>query len=86
MNRVDKCDLQNEFAIACAECGEEMDRKTGRSGMFYGCSSFPKCKYTADHGAIMEHFLRAAFSKIEDLECAINSAKQRVGWLEDERS
>ncbi|MFH0980004.1 MAG: type I DNA topoisomerase [Planctomycetota bacterium] len=32
--------------IACEECGSKMVIRTGRSGPFLGCGSFPKCKST----------------------------------------
>lgn len=32
----------------CPECGKEVKLKEGRYGLFYGCSGFPKCRFTAD--------------------------------------
>ena len=32
----------------CVKCGSPMVLKKGRRGAFYGCSSFPKCRYTKD--------------------------------------
>ena len=32
--------------IPCAECGEPMVIRSGRSGQFLGCSKYPKCKAT----------------------------------------
>ena len=32
----------------CPECGKRVELKNGRYGLFYGCSGFPKCKFTAD--------------------------------------
>lgn len=29
----------------CPKCGSELIKKQGRYGMFYGCSSYPKCNY-----------------------------------------
>lgn len=31
----------------CPQCGYTLSLKKGKYGMFYGCSSFPKCGYTA---------------------------------------
>lgn len=30
----------------CKECGAEMVIRSGQRGQFYGCGSFPKCRYT----------------------------------------
>lgn len=30
----------------CPECGGKLKTKSGKYGMFYGCSNYPKCKYT----------------------------------------
>ena len=30
----------------CPECGGEMRRKSGRYGSFWGCSNYPKCRFT----------------------------------------
>jgi hypothetical protein len=30
----------------CPECRSELVRKNGRYGPFWGCKSFPKCRYT----------------------------------------
>ena len=32
--------------LICPECGAELKKREGRYGSFYGCSSFPRCKYT----------------------------------------
>jgi predicted RNA-binding Zn-ribbon protein involved in translation (DUF1610 family) len=29
----------------CPECGGKLIKRTGKSGEFYGCSNFPRCKY-----------------------------------------
>jgi hypothetical protein len=31
----------------CPRCGRELVLKNGRRGTFYGCVSFPACRYTA---------------------------------------
>jgi restriction system protein len=45
-------EVTNEFNInhrnMCPKCGSEMILKKGKRGSFYGCSLFPKCKYTKD--------------------------------------
>ena len=33
----------------CPKCGAEVVLKEGRYGPFYGCSSYPKCTFTADY-------------------------------------
>lgn len=38
-----------EFEVQCPECGSKMRLRTSRHGLFYGCSTFPRCKAT--HGA-----------------------------------
>ncbi|OGV61749.1 MAG: DNA topoisomerase I [Lentisphaerae bacterium RIFOXYB12_FULL_65_16] len=30
----------------CPECGAQLMRRQGRKGEFFGCSTFPKCRYT----------------------------------------
>lgn len=32
--------------VICPKCGAEMNLKKGKFGDFYGCSRYPKCKYT----------------------------------------
>lgn len=32
----------------CPECGGEMRLKSGRYGEFWGCSNYPKCRFTCD--------------------------------------
>lgn len=32
----------------CPRCGSKLVRRNGPRGEFMGCSSFPKCRYTAD--------------------------------------
>ncbi|MEH7272628.1 restriction endonuclease, partial [Neobacillus vireti] len=35
--------------LKCSKCGSPMLLKRGKRGDFYGCSSFPKCRYTQDY-------------------------------------
>uniref|UniRef100_A0A2A3JPQ8 DNA topoisomerase type IA zn finger domain-containing protein n=1 Tax=Alloyangia mangrovi TaxID=1779329 RepID=A0A2A3JPQ8_9RHOB len=30
----------------CPKCSGELSLKKGKYGSFYGCSNFPKCRYT----------------------------------------
>ena len=30
----------------CPKCGSKLVKRNGKYGEFFGCSSFPKCKYT----------------------------------------
>lgn len=32
----------------CPECGSPVDLKEGKYGLFYGCSKFPECRFTAN--------------------------------------
>jgi restriction system protein len=35
-------------ALKCSRSGSPMVLRTGKRGSFYGCSKFPKCRYTKD--------------------------------------
>ncbi len=38
---------QNNIPVRrCPRCGGNLVERTGKFGIFYGCSNFPKCKYT----------------------------------------
>lgn len=37
---------ENNLSNRCPKCGGELSRKNGKYGSFYGCSNFPKCRYT----------------------------------------
>lgn len=37
---------QRERLSACPGCGGELVVRTGKFGEFYGCSNYPKCRYT----------------------------------------
>ncbi len=34
--------------LTCAECGAPLLKRWSRNGWFYGCSNYPKCKFTMD--------------------------------------
>lgn len=36
----------NEKEILCPECGQPLKKRSGRYGDFWGCSGFPRCRYT----------------------------------------
>ncbi|MCD6345892.1 MAG: topoisomerase DNA-binding C4 zinc finger domain-containing protein [Bacteroidales bacterium] len=38
-------DTEEETDI-CPECGGKLIQRSGRNGLFYGCTSYPNCKYT----------------------------------------
>jgi coenzyme F420-reducing hydrogenase gamma subunit len=41
---------QVDYKIAsgiCPKCGGSLVKRTGRYGSFYGCSNYPKCRFTA---------------------------------------
>ncbi|MCB2222516.1 MAG: NERD domain-containing protein [Bacteroidetes bacterium] len=40
---------RSEKSRTCPRCGGRLILKDGKYGMFYGCSSFPNCKYTKDY-------------------------------------
>lgn len=33
---------------SCSKCGGKLVERTGKFGTFYGCSNYPKCKYTTN--------------------------------------
>lgn len=37
---------EKELAGVCPKCGGGLVEKNGKYGKFYGCSNWPKCKYT----------------------------------------
>ncbi|MBR5503414.1 MAG: topoisomerase DNA-binding C4 zinc finger domain-containing protein [Methanobrevibacter sp.] len=37
--------------MQCPVCGGELVKRSGRYGVFYGCSNFPECKYTQQIGS-----------------------------------
>ena len=40
---------KNKFNLdkmVCPECGSNLVKRNGKFGEFYGCSNYPKCKYT----------------------------------------
>ena len=39
-------DNKKEEILTCAYCGAKLVLRNGKNGEFYGCSNFPKCKYT----------------------------------------
>ena len=47
-NRVNESDniKENNNADFCPRCGSKLVKRNGRNGPFWGCSNFPKCRYT----------------------------------------
>lgn len=43
-----KKEIPQENRKKCEQCGSPLIIRNGKRGIFYGCSTFPKCKYTAD--------------------------------------
>ena len=42
---------RSDIAVAngkCPRCGGNLVLRNGKYGQFYGCSNYPKCKYTHD--------------------------------------
>ncbi|WP_234117536.1 topoisomerase DNA-binding C4 zinc finger domain-containing protein [Clostridium hydrogenum] len=33
----------------CPQCGSKMKLRSGQYGTFWGCSNYPKCRYTKDY-------------------------------------
>jgi len=48
MGNMEQLDLipNKEFNLICPDCGAKMVLRKSKIGMFYGCSSFPKCRTT----------------------------------------
>ena len=44
--KVEVVKVVKQDIIECPECGSELKERGGKFGKFYGCSSYPKCKYT----------------------------------------
>ena len=38
----------NLISGICPRCGGTLQLRTGKYGNFYGCSNYPKCKFTKD--------------------------------------
>jgi hypothetical protein len=36
----------NEETEECPECGNKLVQRSGRNGFFWGCKSYPNCRYT----------------------------------------
>ena len=41
---------QKEQMMICPKCNGTLVRRTGKYGVFYGCSNYPKCRYTLNSG------------------------------------
>ena len=37
-----------EDSLTCPDCGKEVTMKSGRFGPYYSCSTYPRCKFTAN--------------------------------------
>ncbi len=37
---------EEEETDTCPECGNKLIQRSGRNGLFYGCTSYPNCRYT----------------------------------------
>ena len=42
-NKLDELKLETKF---CSECGDLMEIKFGKHGMFWGCTGYPHCTYS----------------------------------------
>lgn len=47
-NRMEKvrAEKENIVQFICPRCNVEMTKKSGKYGLFYGCSNYPKCRQT----------------------------------------
>lgn len=47
-NRIKKvmAEKENIVQFICPKCNVEMTKKSGKYGLFYGCSNYPKCRHT----------------------------------------
>jgi restriction system protein len=43
-----KKEIQQHTGKRCKECGSELLIRKGTKGIFYGCSNFPRCRYTEE--------------------------------------
>lgn len=41
-----KKEIKQQIKSKCEECGSPLLIRNGKSGVFYGCSTFPKCSFT----------------------------------------
>ncbi|MHA1794215.1 MAG: UvrD-helicase domain-containing protein [Promethearchaeota archaeon] len=39
---------KHQDVLRCPKCGGVMEKRWGKYGPFYGCSNYPKCRYTCD--------------------------------------
>ncbi|MEB2777459.1 NERD domain-containing protein [Algoriphagus sp. D3-2-R+10] len=46
VQRIQKKERENLTSDTCPSCGNYLIKRKGRYGEFYGCSSYPKCKYS----------------------------------------
>ena len=43
-----RAEIDNKIASGiCPKCGGTLIQRTGKFGRFYGCSNYPKCRFTA---------------------------------------
>lgn len=42
-----KCRMSKYF-VTCPKCGNPLVKRNGKNGKFWGCSCYPKCKFTRD--------------------------------------
>lgn len=40
--------IKDYYSDKCPKCGGKLIVRNGKYGSFYGCSNYPKCKYTRD--------------------------------------
>ena len=44
--RIQTAEPQTDAEEICPRCGGELIKRNGRFGAFYGCSNYPRCRYT----------------------------------------
>lgn len=65
--------------MVCPKCGSEIVLRKGKYGEFYGCSNYPKCKYTIDMSDEPEDWF-FCYNCGEYYEEKLHWIKLPIGW------
>lgn len=57
--------LENSVEEICPRCGNKLVVRNGKRGRFYGCSSFPKCRFTKSYTESGQMALQSMYEKNE---------------------
>jgi hypothetical protein len=55
---------QQRSLLRCPQCGDEMERRNGSKGEFWGCVNYPGCRGTLDPRVVAK--MRARSASIEN--------------------